>query len=47
MPARNGPVKKSVESVLRLGGSLWWERFVNEIGFEAGVKEGGSYGWGE
>jgi len=25
---KNGPVVKSVESVLRLEGSLWWERFV-------------------
>jgi len=24
----NGPVVKSMESVLRLEGSLWWERFV-------------------
>jgi len=28
MLRRNGPVIKSVESVLRLEGSLWWERFV-------------------
>ena len=28
MLRRNGPVMKSVESVLRLEGSLWWERFV-------------------
>jgi len=32
---RNGPVIKSAESVL----SLRWERFVKEVGFEAGVKE--------
>ena len=44
---RNGPVVKSVESVLRLEGSLWWERFVKEVGLEAGVKERGSYGWRE
>jgi len=37
---RNGPVVKSVESVLRLEGSLWWERFVKEVGFEAGVEVG-------
>jgi len=36
---------KSVESVLRLEGSQWWERFVKEVGLEAGVKDGGSYGW--
>jgi len=28
MLRRNGPVVKSVESVLRLEGSLWGERFV-------------------
>jgi len=26
MLKRNGPVKKSVVSVLRLEGSLWWKR---------------------
>jgi len=46
MLRRNSPVVKSVESVLRLEGSLWWERFVKELlGLEAGVKERGSYGW--
>ena len=45
MLRRNGPVVKSVESVLRLEGSLWWERFVKEVGLEAGVKERRSYGW--
>jgi len=45
MLRRNGPVVKSVESVLRLEGSLWWERFVKEVGLEPGVKERGSYGW--
>jgi len=30
---------KSMESVLRPEGSLWWERFVKEIGLEPGVKE--------
>ena len=39
MLRRNGPVVKSVESVLRLEGSLWWERFVKEVGLEARVKE--------
>ena len=39
MLRRNGPVVKSVESVLRLEGSLWWERFVKEVGLELGVKE--------
>jgi len=45
MLTRNGPVIKSVESVLRTEVSLWWERFVKEVGFEPGVKERGSYGW--
>jgi len=47
MLRRNGPVVKSVESVLRMEGSLWWERFVKEVslGLEPGVKERGSYGW--
>jgi len=30
MLRRNGPVVKSVESVLRPEGSLWWERFVKK-----------------
>jgi len=47
MLRRNGPVVKSVESVLRLEGSLWWERFVKRVGLEAGVAEKGSYGWRE
>jgi len=34
MLRRNGLVVKSVESVLRLEGSLWWERFVKEVGRE-------------
>jgi len=34
-----GTVIKSVEPVLRLEGSLWWERFVKEAGLEPGVKE--------
>ena len=45
MLRRNGPVVKSVESVLRLEGSLWGERFVEEVGLELEVKERGSYGW--
>jgi len=45
MLRRNVPVVKSVESVLRLEGSLWWERFVEEVDLELGVKERGSYGW--
>ena len=45
MLTRNCPVVKSVESVLKLEGSLWWERFVKEVGLEPGVKERGSYGW--
>ena len=42
MLRRNGPVVKSVESVLRLEGC---ERFVKEVGLEPGVKKRGSYGW--
>jgi len=42
MLRRNGPVMKSMESVLSLEGSLWWERFVKEVGLEPGVKERGS-----
>ena len=38
MLARNGPVVKSVESVLGPEGWSWWEGFVNEAGFEPGVK---------
>ena len=34
MLRRNGPVVKSVESVLRLEGSLWGEGFVEEVGLE-------------
>jgi len=40
MLRRNGPDMKSVESVLKPEGSLWWERLVNEVGVEPGVKEG-------
>jgi len=29
-----------MESVLKLEKSLWWKRFVKEVGFELGVKEG-------
>jgi len=39
MLRRNGPVIKSVESVLRPEESLWWERFVKEVGFEPRVKK--------
>ena len=39
MLRRNGPVIKSVESVLRSEESLWWERFAKEVGFETEVKE--------
>jgi len=45
MLRRNGPVIKSVESVLILEGRLWWERFVKDLGLEPGVKERGSYEW--
>jgi len=43
----NCPVIKSVEWVLRLEKSLWWERFVKEVGLQPAVKERGSYGWWE
>jgi len=36
----NSPVKVR-------GESLWWERFVKEVGFDPGVEERGSYGWWE
>jgi len=39
MLRRNGPVVKSVESILRPEGSLWWERFVKDVGLEPGGKE--------
>ena len=42
MLRRNSPV---VKSVLWLEGNLWWERFVEEVGLERGVKERWSYGW--
>jgi len=42
---RNGSVIKSMESVMRLGGSLWWERLVKKVVLELGVEESGSYGW--
>jgi len=45
MLRRNGPVIKCVGSVLRLKESLWWERFVKDVGLEPWVKERGNYGW--
>jgi len=39
MLRRNRPVIKSMESVLSRKKVLWWERFVEEVGFEPGVKE--------
>jgi len=39
MLKRNGAVIKSVESVMRPEESHLWERFVEEVGFEPGVKE--------
>jgi len=45
MLRRNGPVTKSMESVLRPEESLWCESFVKEVGVEPAVKERGSYGW--
>jgi len=47
MLRRNVPMVKSVESVLRLEGSLRCERFVNEVGLEPRVKERVGYGWSE
>jgi len=40
----NGPALKSMESVLRPKESLWWERFMKDVGFEPGMKERRSYG---
>jgi len=37
MLRRNGPLIKSEESVLRPERSLWWERFVKEVGLEPGA----------
>jgi len=39
---RNGQVIKSVDLDLRPEGSLWWEKFVKEVGLENGVKGKGS-----
>jgi len=40
MLRRNGPVIKSVESVLRPEESLWWETFVEDVDLiEPGVKQ--------
>jgi len=39
MLRRNNPVIKSVESVLRPEEGLWWQRFVEEVGFEPVMKE--------
>ena len=44
---RNGPVKKSMESVLRPEESLWYEIIVKEVDFEMGVKQRQSNGWRE
>ena len=41
MLRRNGPVVKSVESVLRTEG---WEIFDEKVGLEPAVKERGTYG---
>ena len=45
MLRRNGPVIKPWSQLRGQEGSLWWERFVKEVGLEPGVKERGSYGW--
>jgi len=37
--------KVCVVSPMRPEESLWWEKFVKEVGVEPGVKERGSYGW--
>jgi len=39
MLRRNGPVIKSVESVLRLEGSVWWERFVKEFSYSRKIRK--------
>jgi len=36
---------KAVETVLGTEGSLWWERFDENVGLESGVKERWTYGW--
>jgi len=41
MLRRNGPVIKSVESFLRPEESLWWERFVKEVGLSREWKREG------
>jgi len=48
MLRRKLQVKKSVELVLRLEESLWWERFVKDVGLdlEPGVNKWGTYGYG-
>jgi len=45
MLRRNGPAGliKFLESALRPEGSLWRDRFVEEVGLEPEVKERGSY----
>jgi len=35
---------KAVESVLRMEGSVWWERFEEKVSLEPGVKERGTHG---
>jgi len=44
LKTKNGDAQKKrevrgLESVLMLEGSLWWERFVKEVGLEPEVKE--------
>jgi len=46
MLRRKLQVKKSVELVLGMEESLWWERFVKEVGLEPGVNKWGTYGYG-
>jgi len=41
---KKGSSHKAVESVLRMEGSLWWERFEEKVGLEPGVNEKGTYG---
>jgi len=45
MLSRNSPVIKLWSQSWGQEGSLWWERFVKEVGLGPAVKERGNYGW--
>ena len=43
---RNGANQETVWSVLgSIVESLWWEWFLEKVGFEPRVEQQGSYGW--